>query len=100
MRTSKSNLTYILTIPAAGLLCVVASGALHGIQSGRWSSPALLSRAAARVSAVPAEVNVDGWRKERLELSDRELTLAEATTGVAVRYRTDDADGEPAIIDV
>ncbi|MGC1273672.1 MAG: hypothetical protein WBC44_08205 [Planctomycetaceae bacterium] len=76
-------------IPLTGVILMVASGILHGVQTGRWRDPEILSRAAERLEDVPRRFG--SWNSHPLELSERQLEVAEAAGGVAARYETFDA---------
>lgn len=76
-------------IPMTGVILLIASGILHGVQTARWRDPEVLSRAAARLENIPRRFTT--WNSHPLELSERQLEVAEAAGGVAARYETFDA---------
>lgn len=85
-------------IPISGIILLLASGILHGIQTGRWRDPEVLDRAAERLENIPRRFG--NWNSHSLELSERQLKVAEASGGIAARYETFDAQAGPRAVEV
>lgn len=85
----------LLPAYAAGAI-VVAAGVVHGLMTDRWKMSEVRRDMAARVPAVPAHVN--GWVGEELPLDGRHLTIAEADSHLARRYRRGDDSKEVTLI--
>ncbi|HEX6984498.1 MAG TPA: hypothetical protein VF170_03940 [Planctomycetaceae bacterium] len=77
-------------IPVVGLGLLAASGVLHGVQTGRWRDPEVLSRAAKRLDRMPHEFG--DWVAQRQSISGQQLKAAEAAGGIAASYRSRNAE--------
>jgi hypothetical protein len=66
------------------LAVVVSSGAAQGLWTNRWSSPAALQRATARLADLPATVG--DWDGQPGELDARQLAVAEVSGHSLRRY--------------
>ncbi len=77
--------------PAAGVALLVGAGFAHRAQTDGLRDPEVLTAAADRLDAVPAAF--EGWASESLELTPRQLEMAEASGGFARRYRGPNGEG-------
>ena len=77
--------------PVAGVALLAGAGLVHRTQTSALRDPGVLTVAAERLAEVPAEF--DGWVSEPLELTPRQLELAEASGGFARRYRGPNGEG-------
>lgn len=73
-------------IPLVGIGLLGISAVLHGVQTGRWRDPEVLTRAAERIERVPREFG--GWVSQPLEISERQMTGAEASGAMAANYKS------------
>lgn len=69
---------------AAGLLFIVASGVVHGIQTDRWGKSQRLMEASQRLQNIPREFG--DWRSEDREIPEEQLRVAEATGNLSRVY--------------
>lgn len=72
---------------AAFIVIVLATGVLHGLQTGRWHSSTSVREAVERLNAVPAEVG--SWKGSDLTISAEELRRAGVEGWVYRRYRNE-----------
>lgn len=59
-----------------GLMVILGSGVVQGIQGGRWGDPESLINAAQRLDEIPHQFGE--WTSTENEISQRELQIAEA----------------------
>lgn len=84
--TTKSPLWLIIAFAL-----IIGGGVVQGIQSERWGTSKSVIEAAERLQAIPTTFS--DWQSEEVEMSERELEIAEAVGNFSRRYKNE-ATGE------
>ncbi|WP_166832020.1 exosortase-associated EpsI family protein [Thalassoroseus pseudoceratinae] len=87
-----------IIIPLLIFVLLIASRFLHAIQTEQSRNPHQLEKATERIADVPLEFGE--WSSTELELTPRQLRMAEATGGLARRFQRDGGTDGNSVVDI